>query len=193
MRVTRTAGRSLDEPTQARTVHRLEIVVVAENTVRGRGLLGEHGLAFWINADGRKLLFDAGQGKVLRENARQLSLRLGEIEAVALSHGHYDHTGGLHVVLERARGAEVYLHPAALQKKYSGQDRPPPRNIGIPSSDEKAVRRGARNLIWTKQPSEIASVVSFLASNDAGYITGQTIYADGGRLPLNYTVDVEED
>ena len=93
MRVTRTAGRSLDEPTQARTVHRLEIVVVAENTVRGRGLLGEHGLAFWINADGRKLLFDAGQGKVLRENARQLSLRLGEIEAVALSHGHYDHTG----------------------------------------------------------------------------------------------------
>jgi glucose 1-dehydrogenase len=42
-------------------------------------------------------------------------------------------------------------------------------------------------------PSEIASVAAFLASDDASYITGQTIYADGGRLPLNYTVTPKED
>lgn len=40
-------------------------------------------------------------------------------------------------------------------------------------------------------PSEIASIASFLASNDASYITGETIYADGGRLGLNYTVAAE--
>lgn len=40
-------------------------------------------------------------------------------------------------------------------------------------------------------PSEVASVAAFLASNDASYITGETIYADGGRLPLNYTVPTE--
>lgn len=39
-------------------------------------------------------------------------------------------------------------------------------------------------------PQEIASIAAFLASDDASYITGQTIYADGGRLPLNYTVEV---
>ncbi len=42
-------------------------------------------------------------------------------------------------------------------------------------------------------PSEIASIAAFLASPDASYVTGQTIYADGGRLPLNYTVPVPED
>ncbi|MBO1325767.1 SDR family oxidoreductase [Acetobacter sp. TBRC 12305] len=42
------------------------------------------------------------------------------------------------------------------------------------------------------QPSEVASVASFLASDDASYIVGQTIYPDGGRLVLNYTVPVEE-
>ena len=40
-------------------------------------------------------------------------------------------------------------------------------------------------------PAEIASIASFLASDDASYITGQTIYADGGRLPLNYTVPID--
>ena len=43
------------------------------------------------------------------------------------------------------------------------------------------------------EPAEIAAIAAFLVSDDASYITGQTIYADGGRLPLNYTVPVKEE
>ena len=137
------------------TGHKLEIVVLAENSVRGPGLLGEHGLAFLINADGHSLIFDTGQGKVLGENARRLGIRLGGIEAVAISHGHYDHTGGLHTALTRAPQARVYLHPAALHAKFSRQPVPPHRSIGIPRADKRSVQSRESNAIWTTRPSEI--------------------------------------
>jgi 7,8-dihydropterin-6-yl-methyl-4-(beta-D-ribofuranosyl)aminobenzene 5'-phosphate synthase len=183
MLITHSGWREPGRVVQATTGRRLELVVLAENTVRGAGLLGEHGLAFWINADGRKLLFDTGQGKVLQENARQLGIRLGGIEAVAISHGHYDHTGGLHVAFERARRAKVYLHPAALQKKYSRQDKPPHRSIGIPSPDEQAVRHRARHVICTAQPSEIVPGVHI-----TGEIPRITDFEDvGGPFYLDRT------
>ncbi|HEY9247595.1 MAG TPA: MBL fold metallo-hydrolase, partial [Rariglobus sp.] len=97
----------------------VQVTLLIENSVQRRGLLAEHGLSYAINFDGRKVLFDTGQTpEVLLNNAFRLNWPLSEVEAVVLSHGHFDHTGGLPAVLEAAPRARVYLHPAALAPKF---------------------------------------------------------------------------
>jgi 7,8-dihydropterin-6-yl-methyl-4-(beta-D-ribofuranosyl)aminobenzene 5'-phosphate synthase len=130
------------------------ITVLVENTAGRRGLLGEHGLSFWIELEGKKILFDTGQGHVLTHNAQQLGIRLDQVDAIVLSHGHYDHTGGLAEVLKAARRPLVYTHPAAFGSKYAQNRDGTARDVGMPEIDEPEVRRHAE-LVWVENPMEI--------------------------------------
>ncbi len=163
-------------------IRNLRITVLVENTVFCADLLAEHGLAYWIEADDCRILFDTGQGMVLDNNARQLGVDLQTADKVALSHGHFDHTGGLRDVLEPKKGPglicrngpegashklnlvpfsapgglpEIYMHPAALAPKYARMKRPPHRSIGIPILDEQAIRRRAKEIHWTSAPTKL--------------------------------------
>lgn len=98
------------------------ITVLVEDTTQGRGLLAEHGLAFWIEFGPRKVLFDTGQSDMLVRNARVLDIDLGQADAVVLSHGHYDHVGGLEKILEITRAIPIYFHRQALEAKFSCSD-----------------------------------------------------------------------
>ena len=133
----------------------LRITALVENTARGRGILAEHGLAIWIEVDSQRTLFDTGQGVVLRHNARELGVRLRSADHVVLSHGHYDHTGGLRHVLRTATHPRVYAHPAAFSLKYARNDDGTSRDISAPGTDEATVRKQAEELIWTKEATEI--------------------------------------
>ncbi len=137
-------------------VRELLLTAVSDNVVREPDLLAEWGLAFWIEADGRRLLFDTGAGRVLEHNARHLGLPLEAVEAVILSHGHYDHTGGLLSLLSGGRRPEVWIHPEAFHPKYARREQAPARAIGLPHLCEGDVRMRARALKWTPQPTAIA-------------------------------------
>jgi len=101
------------------------ITVLCENTAgRPMGLTGEHGFSSLIERDGQKILFDTGQGMSLATNAQVLRINLPDIKTVVLSHGHYDHTGGLPAVLYPPRGVEVIAHPDIFTKKYAELDAP---------------------------------------------------------------------
>lgn len=107
------------------------ITILVDNNAQDP-LLGEHGLALWIEWQGRKILLDTGQGEALVPNASRLGIDLGETDIMVLSHGHYDHTGAVPEVLEQSPDLEVYLDPAVFLPRYSirsGEARP----IGIPA------------------------------------------------------------
>jgi len=139
----------------------VRIRVLVENTARGHGMLAEHGLAFWIDTGARRVLFDTGQGlsNVLPNNARKLGLRLEQADAIVLSHGHYDHTGGLTQVLAAADRPALYAHPAAFKAKYVRTDREAPRCIGMSSLSKQSVGQQPGEPVWTRGPTEVCAGV----------------------------------
>ncbi len=105
----------------------LEIITLVENMAYRQGTKGEHGLSFIINTNDQQILFDTGQSDLLLANAKQLDIDLSRVDSVVISHGHYDHTGGLEAFFKVNQHAPVWLKPAAFETKYSkstGQVRP---------------------------------------------------------------------
>jgi len=81
------------------------LVVVVENTSLHPDLVVEHGLSLWVELDAGPILLDTGAGRALMENLQVLKLNPLDLKGVVLSHGHYDHTGGLAGLLEARRAA----------------------------------------------------------------------------------------
>ena len=140
------------------------IIVLVENTAGGCGLLAEHGLAFWVKAGPKRVLFDTGQGMCLEHNARSLEIPLASADAIVLSHGHYDHTGGLSQAVTAAPRATVFAHPDAFRRKYARGGDGTARYLGIPSLDENRIEQDNGQLVWTNRPTEIC---------DGLFVTGE--------------------
>jgi 7,8-dihydropterin-6-yl-methyl-4-(beta-D-ribofuranosyl)aminobenzene 5'-phosphate synthase len=99
----------------------LSITIVDDNHALG-GLASEHGLSLWIETGGRRILLDTGQGAAFDQNVSALGIDLSSTDALVISHGHYDHTGGVPRVVREAPQAEVYFHPGVLRPRYSIRD-----------------------------------------------------------------------
>jgi glucose 1-dehydrogenase len=97
-------------------------------------------------------------------------------------------------VSQLTRATSVYLAPHGIRVNAIGPGSINTDMLTGVVSDKAAMDRvlSRTPLGRVGEPSEIASIAVFLASDDASYVTGQTIYADGGRMPLNYTVPVKE-
>lgn len=150
----------------------LKIRLLSENYARKRNMLAEHGLSIWIETDNKNILFDTGQSDIFSRNAEQTGVDISKADLLVLSHGHYDHTGGVPEFFRLNHHAPVYIHPEAFQVRFCGQGQSA-RNVGIPWSKKEGIDIDVppRRLIINKGPTyiseniiisgEIPSTVSF--------------------------------
>jgi len=102
------------------------ITILVDNKASS-DLVAEHGFSLWIETGDKNLLFDTGQGTAIEKNAAALGIDLAATDILVLSHGHYDHTGGVPMCLRTTGKPELYCHPGAVIPRYSVRS-------GIPKS-----------------------------------------------------------
>ncbi|NMA94015.1 MAG: MBL fold metallo-hydrolase [Clostridiales bacterium] len=94
------------------------IKVLVENMSISEDLGSEHGLSLYIEANGRKILFDTGASEMYLENAKKMDVDISAVELLVISHGHYDHGGGLNSFLSQNDKAEMFLSTEAFETFY---------------------------------------------------------------------------
>jgi 7,8-dihydropterin-6-yl-methyl-4-(beta-D-ribofuranosyl)aminobenzene 5'-phosphate synthase len=126
----------------------MQITCVVDNAAQHSSQLwAEHGLAFLIETEAGRVLFDTGQsGVVLLHNLESLGIEPEMIDALAISHAHYDHTGGLPALLARTRpGLLLYANSDLFRERFSKR-RGSPKPIGPPLTREALATKTALRL-----------------------------------------------
>jgi 7,8-dihydropterin-6-yl-methyl-4-(beta-D-ribofuranosyl)aminobenzene 5'-phosphate synthase len=95
------------------------ITIICENSVSRKGGLGEHGFSAYLETERGNFLFDTGRGEALIPNLLAFDKDPLAIQKIFLSHGHYDHTGGLAAILELLGEVDILAHPEIFSVRYN--------------------------------------------------------------------------
>lgn len=97
----------------------MRVCVLVENTAGAPEMLSEHGLSLYIETGEHRILFDAGQSGAFAENAEKLGISIADVDIAVLSHGHYDHGGGMLRFIELNRVARIYANRRVFGGYYN--------------------------------------------------------------------------
>lgn len=158
----------------------MRITALTENTTE-YNLPVEHGLSLYIETDKHTILFDTGQSDMFSKNAESLGVDLGKVDIVVLSHGHYDHGGGLKTFLSRNDKAPVYMSRYAFDEFYNDE-----KYIGL----DKSLKDSDR-IIFTDGVTEIFEGLTLYSCNEKDKLLdfgafGLTMLKDGKKVPDNF-------
>ena len=164
----------------------MRITSLVENT-SAPGLPTEHGLSLFVEAGERRFLFDMGHTDLFARNARALGVDLNDAEFAVLSHGHYDHGGGMETFFALNDHAPVYVSPHAFEPHYDGTE----KDIGLDARMADSPRIVPVNEVtgiapgMTLYPADRNAVIAFDAS-------GLTVLRDG-RIITHFTKENYDD
>lgn len=135
---------------------KITITALVDNMVSRSGVQGEHGLSICVDTPEGAVLWDTGQSELFIENAKKLGISLHRVQHIALSHGHYDHTGGVLGMVSRIPNCTVYAHPGIFTGRFT-PDRENPGSsaaIGIPY-EKQVIETHCREVKLSREPREI--------------------------------------
>ena len=107
------------------------IKTLVENTAQSKNFGTEHGLSLYIETNNRKILFDVGASELFLDNAKKLNVDICDVDYLIISHGHYDHGGGLEAFLRENTKAEVFLNRLAFGGFYAVRSNDELEYIGL--------------------------------------------------------------
>ena len=135
----------------------MRLVVLIDNcTINGRNLKGEGGASYYIEDEDKKFLLDTGASGLFMENAKNLDINLDDIDTVVLSHGHYDHAGGIKDFIEsRDDKINIICHPLSFNKKKKGNT-----NMGAPYRKDEIIKLA--NVNFSDKPVKVSKNITYL-------------------------------
>ncbi len=171
----------------------MQITSLIENTTENKELTSEHGLSLYLETKCHKILFDMGQSEKFAENAKKLGIDLTEVDIAILSHGHYDHGGGIKHFLDINNKAPIYINKYAFEAHYNADK----KYIGLDTS-----LSGSDRLIFTDNICKIDDGLTLYTCNqnnrpyDIGNF-GMSVKSDNNFLPEDFRHEqyllIEED
>jgi 7,8-dihydropterin-6-yl-methyl-4-(beta-D-ribofuranosyl)aminobenzene 5'-phosphate synthase len=139
----------------------MRITTLVENALHPRGLdlKAEHGLSFYVEHQDHVFMSDVGQSGNFADNAEKLGIDLSQVDALAITHHHYDHGGGLLWFMQKNSSAKVYLRWAEKADYVAKSPMKPLRNIGL---DQAVLEKFANRVVYLTENFEILPGIHLL-------------------------------
>lgn len=164
----------------------MKITCLVDNKSYDNKLKDEHGLSMHIECEDWQILFDTGlSGTALLYNANSINVDLSKINGVFVSHGHYDHTGGLAKLSEKAKNIPIYCHQDIFNLKFVSKNSTV-RNISILKTEEELIQLGF-SIKFITEPIELFPDLWVLSADkpDAPCFSMKDFYIIKNGDPVN--------
>lgn len=150
--------------------------ILVDNEAHAPGQQTEHGLSIWIEVNDIRILFDTGQSGAFLQNAQMAGIDISTASHLVLSHGHYDHTGGLMKIQNVLHSdISIYAHPEIFTTRYSRHSDQTLHEIGLPESAKMFLNKRKAYFHPVTKPTEIAPDVWV-----TGEVPRRSLYEDTG-------------